>query len=185
MVSEMIVNFLGLESIWHRLVTAFSTIPDTQAWLASAALLGIYTLIALPVGFSSGFIKVDIQKSWVVVIGVIAGSLLRPALTEELFFRVLLLPNGTENTSPAALGLWALGGLVIFLIYHPLNALTFFPVARETFLNPIFLFLAALLGIICTLSYWQSGSLWPPVVIHWVIVAVWLLLFGGYRKLYA
>ncbi|HEY9300910.1 MAG TPA: CPBP family glutamic-type intramembrane protease [Phormidium sp.] len=181
----MIIHFLGLEVLWHRVVTAVSTLPDAEAWLGSAALLGIYTLIALPVGFGSGFIKIDIQKSWVVVIGVIAGSLLRPALSEELFFRALLLPHATENASPAALWLWGLGGLVIFLVYHPLNAMTFFPVGRETFLQPIFLFLAALLGAICTISYWQSGSLWPPVIIHWVIVAVWLLLLGGYQKLYA
>ena len=105
-------------------------------------------MIALPVGFGAGFIKVDIQKSWVVVIGVIGGSLLRPALTEELFFRVLLLPHATENASPAALWFWGLGGLVAFIVYHPLNALTFFPVAHETFLHPIFLFLSALLGAI-------------------------------------
>ncbi|MBW4680907.1 MAG: CPBP family intramembrane metalloprotease [Microcoleus vaginatus WJT46-NPBG5] len=182
---EFIVNFLRGEVIWHRLIAAVSTIPNAEAWLWSAALLGVYTLIALPVGFRADFIKVDIQKSWVVVIGVIVGSLLRPAITEELFFRVLLLPHATENASPAALWFWGLGSLVIFIVYHPLNAMTFFPVAGETFLNPIFLFLAALLGAICTISYWQSGSLWPPVVIHWVIVAVWLLLLGGYQKLYA
>ncbi|XGV98198.1 MAG: CPBP family glutamic-type intramembrane protease [Leptolyngbya sp. BL-A-14] len=39
-----------------------------------------------------------------------------------------------------------------------------------------------MLGIICTLSYLKSGSLWMPVVMHWVIVVSWLLIFGGLEK---
>ncbi len=49
----------------------------------------------------------------------------------------------------------------------------------------VFLVLAALLGIICSLAYIQSGSLWTPVMIHWLLVVVWLLLLVGYRKLYS
>ncbi|HAT13909.1 MAG TPA: CPBP family intramembrane metalloprotease, partial [Microcoleaceae bacterium UBA11344] len=29
-----------------------------------------------------------------------------------------------------------------------------------------------------------SGSMWPPVAIHWLAVTVWLLLLGGDRRLY-
>ena len=68
------------------------------------------------------------------------------------------------------------------MIYHPVNALTFFPQGREIFFNPIFLSLATALGIACTVTYWQTGSLWIPVLIHWLAVVVWLVYFGGLKK---
>jgi len=73
---------------------------------------------------------------------------------------------------------------VMFVVYHPLNALSFFSQGLETFFNSAFLLLATLLGITCSIAYLQSGSLWTPVVIHWLAVVVWLLFLGGYRKLY-
>jgi predicted Abi (CAAX) family protease len=79
---------------------------------------------------------------------------------------------------------WGCLSLFLFVVYHPLNALSFFSRGIETFFNRIFLTLAALLGMLCSLTYLQSGSLWTPVVIHWLVVVVWLLLLGGYRKLY-
>lgn len=175
-------------SLWagitYRLGVAILTIPDAHAWAFSGALLLVYALISLPIGFYSGFVRFDVfPDSRVAIAGILAGSLLMPGISEELFFRVLLLPHPTENASLAALWLWGCIGLVIFLIYHPLNILALGH--DRTFRNPVFLLLAALLGIACTLSYWQSGSLWPPVIIHWLIVVVWLLLLGGYRELHS
>lgn len=166
----------------QRLITAILTIPDTQDWAYAALLLLIYALISLPIGLKSGFIQVDIQSSRKIVAAVILGALVMPGITEELIFRVLLLPHPTENASLAAQLIWGCISLVIFLVYHPLNV--FAPGHDVTFRNPVFLLLAALLGIVCALSYLQSGSLWPPVVIHWLIVVVWLLLLGGYRELH-
>lgn len=65
---------------------------------------------------------------------------------------------------------------------HPLNI---FAAGHDTiFRTPVFLLSAALLGVACTVAYLHTGSLWVPVVIHWIIVAVWLVLLGGYKKLY-
>ncbi|WP_325315277.1 CPBP family glutamic-type intramembrane protease [Microcoleus sp. PH2017_28_MFU_U_A] len=50
--------------------------------------------------------------------------------------------------------------------------------------NPVFLLLAAVLGVACSIAYLLIGSIWPAVVIHWLGVTVWLLLLGGYRRLY-
>jgi predicted Abi (CAAX) family protease len=74
--------------------------------------------------------------------------------------------------------------LVLFVVYHPLNALTFYPVGRSTFMNPVFLLLAAVLGVACSIAYLLFGSIWPAVAIHWLAVTAWLLLLGGYRRLY-
>lgn len=183
---ELSTNAIALSpslGIFHRLITAASTIPDVRAWLYSAALVLIYALISLPIGFKLGFLKLDVEISWEIIVGVMVRCLLSPAISEELFFRILLLPHPTENATPATLWLWGCFSLVMFIIYHPLNAVTFYPDGLQTFFNPVFLFLAALLGVICTLSYFQNGSLWIPVAIHWLVVVVWLLLLGGYKTL--
>jgi predicted Abi (CAAX) family protease len=171
--------------IVHRLSAAISTVPNTEAWLYACFLSLLLTIIALPIGFRWGFLQIEVLRaSWQTIAGVIATAFLMPAVTEELFFRVLLLPRSTENVS--VLGLWFWGGvsLAMFIVYHPLNALSFFPKGLKTFFNWVFLVLAALLGIICSIAYLQSGSLWTPVVIHWLAVVIWLLLLGGYGKLY-
>jgi predicted Abi (CAAX) family protease len=168
----------------RRLTHAFSTIPDFTDWLVVALLVLVYSAIALPIGFSSGFLKVDVQTSGPIIAGVLASCLLSPGLTEEVFFRVLILPHAFENASGLMLWFWGCLSLVLFVVYHPLNALTFYPVGRSTFMNPVFLLLAAVLGVACSIAYLQSGSIWPAVVIHWLGVTVWLLLLGGYRSLY-
>jgi predicted Abi (CAAX) family protease len=171
--------------IAHRLIRAVSTLPDAEAWVHAAALILIFTIIALPIGFQRGFLQLEVLRvSWSKILGIIATSLFMPAVIEELFFRVLLLPRTTENVSPLGLWFWGCISLAMFIVYHPLNALSFFPRGLKTFFNVVFLVLAALLGIVCSIAYIQSGSLWTPVVIHWLAVVVWLLLLGGYKKLY-
>ena len=145
-----------------------------------------FTIIALPIGFQGGFLQIEVLRaSWRTITGIIAMSLFMPAIAEELFFRVLLLPQTTESLSASGVWLWVSSSLAMFVVYHPLNALSFFPRGLNTFFNIVFLALAALLGIVCSLVYIQSSSLWPPVVIHWLAVVIWLLLLGGYRKLYS
>lgn len=175
-----------IREIIHRLGSAISTVPSTEAWLYAATLALIFTIIALPIGFFGKFLQIEVVNvPWKVIIGIITMSFLTPAITEELFFRVLLLPPILENGA-VSIGLCCWGGisLVLFIVYHPLNAISFFPRGRNTFFNLVFLVLAALLGIVCSLSYIQSHSLWTAVTIHWLAVVIWLLFLGGYRKLY-
>lgn len=168
----------------QRLLTAIATVPNGWAWLYAANLLILYSLISLPIGFKFNFLHIEIiPLSPARISGLLAICLLSPAITEEIVFRVLLLPHASENYSTIYLTLWGSISLAIFILYHPLNALSFYSAGRKTFFNPIFLTLAAILGIACTLSYWQSGSLWPPVLIHWLVVVVWLTLLGGYKRL--
>ncbi|MEG3894994.1 MULTISPECIES: CPBP family glutamic-type intramembrane protease [unclassified Microcoleus] len=176
------IALLGL--LPRRLTLAFSTIPDLTDWLVAAMLVLVYTSIALPVGFWSGFLKVDVQTSGRTIVAVLMGCLLSPGITEELLFRVLMLPHPSENASELMLWFWGCASLALFIVYHPLNALTFYPVGRSTFMNPVFLLLAAILGGACSIAYLQSGSIWPAVAVHWLGVTAWLLLLGGYRRLY-
>ena len=176
------INYLAL--LARRISIAFSTIPDFTDLLVTVMLVLIYTTIALNVGFRSGFLTIDVQTSKPTIAAVLIGCLFSPGLTEELFFRVLILPHPEENASGLVLWFWGCVSLALFIVYHPLNALTFYPVGRSTFTNPVFLLLATILGGACSIAYLQSGSVWPAVAIHWLAVTVWLLLLGGYRRLY-
>jgi CubicO group peptidase (beta-lactamase class C family) len=33
--------------------------------------------------------------------------------------------------------------------------------------------------VACTVTYWISRSLWPPVLLHWSTVLIWITLLGG------
>lgn len=169
--------------IIQRVILGFSNLPTVTDWLNGIVLICIYAVIALPIGFGLNFLQVDIQYSRKNVIKIMTASLIAPAILEELVFRVILLPQPSEYASFQAILICSIVSLLLFIIYHPLNGITFFLAGRETFFNPVFLFLAALLGLICTIAYLQSGSIWIPIVIHWLTVVVWLLCLGGIKKL--
>lgn len=173
-----------LQTVFYRLIVAITTIPDAKSLLYASILLAVLAVISLPLGLYLRFFQVGIlQASWETKISAIAICFLTPAITEELFFRALLLPHASENASLADTWLWGCISLMLFIVYHPLNALSFYPAGLKTFLNPVFLLLAAILGLVCSIVYMQSGSLWTAIVIHWLVVVVWLLLLGGYDKL--
>ena len=102
-----------------------------------------------------------------------------PALLEELGFRVLLLPHPTETIAPSKRWLFSIISWLFFVVYH------LHPFTPSFFKMPAFLIGAGLLGIICTVSYLKSGSIWIAIAIHWVIVVGWLLFFGGLERFHA
>jgi predicted Abi (CAAX) family protease len=174
-----------LEKVVWRVNAAFFTLPTIKAWLIAAVSLFILTIFCLPIGLWCNFLKVEnLNESKKIILNIIAASLLFPAISEELFFRVLLLPHTQENVMTTTAWFWGSVSLVLFIIYHPLNAVTFFPAGRKAFFHPAFLLLAAVLGIVCSIVYLQSGSLWLPVIIHWLVVVVWLVFLGGYKQLH-
>jgi predicted Abi (CAAX) family protease len=163
----------------HRTTRAILTIPNWKNWGWAIAMLCLYGLLYLPIGFATGFLSWQVQSSGWAVLEVLAGAFLMPGLTEELLFRVLLIPHPTESVRPEMRWFWSGFSWVAFLLYHPFNIQFGAPAFFST---PVFLLGAGLLGILCTSAYLQSGSLWVPVVIHWLIVVVWLLLFGGLQR---
>jgi predicted Abi (CAAX) family protease len=174
------------QAIAHRLKVGFSTIPSFSDWLYAAILLLIYAGISLPVGFLSDWLQFQVVSGgWTKITGVVIRAFFVPGISEELIFRVLLLPHPTENISLKTKWLWGGIGLFLFIIYHPLQTVTTFPAAFATFNHPVFLLLTAFLGIACTLAYWRSSSIWTAIFIHWIIVVVWLVLLGGYDKLFS
>ncbi len=172
--------------MWTRLINAVFTFPHPDDCRLLAGFLIVILGSMLLLGFRSDFLKIEILKApWKTIARILLITFFFPTVAEEILFRVLLLPHPAEKLSIAAQWLWGSISLVLFIVYHPLNALTFYPAALTVFKTPIFLVLVALFGIACIISYLQSGSLWLPVVIHWLCVVVWLLLLGGYSKLHA
>ena len=166
-----------------RLQLAIFSIPTQADWQYTIILLAVYSFISLSIGFGTAFLNFGFSFSWQKSCKIIATSLIAPALLEELFFRALLLPHPIENVTIQTEAISIIISLFLFVIYHPLNALTFFPVGSKTFFAPIFLYLATLLGVICTLAYLTSGCIWMSVIIHWLTVIIWLLCLGGAEKL--
>jgi predicted Abi (CAAX) family protease len=109
--------------------------------------------------------------------------LVLPAVVEEILFRVLLIPHPIETALSADIYWWSIISLVAFILYHPLNALTFYPNGKPTFWDWRFLTLAGLLGGVCTIAYLTTGSVWPAVLMHWIVVGIWIKLAGGQRRL--
>ncbi|MEB3161126.1 MAG: CPBP family glutamic-type intramembrane protease [Synechocystis sp.] len=168
----------------RRLLASMVFFPEAKDWAIFGTCLALYGAIALSVGFKKGFLQWQPwQKSPITWLKLTLLLLLTPALFEEILFRVLLLPYPTElNRVWPTLGAMALS-LVLFVIYHPLNAWLFYKAGRPLFFQPIFLSLATLLGFWATVLYWFTGSLWLITLFHWAIVAIWLLFLGGNAKL--
>jgi predicted Abi (CAAX) family protease len=106
-----------------------------------------------------------------------------PALIEEFGFRLLLIPHPIETAISSDIYLWSIGSLILFTIYHPLNAWTLYKLGNPTFMDWRFLLLTSLLGLVCSIAYLITGSIWSAVLIHWLVVGSWLKLFGGEQLL--
>jgi predicted Abi (CAAX) family protease len=104
-------------------------------------------------------------------------ALVAPAIGEEILFRAALLP-APDSSRPLPYGPLLLS-VALFVLWHPLQALVFGPHWRETVLDPWFLASVAAFGVASARLYWNTGSLWPPVALHWMVVVAWKALLGG------
>jgi predicted Abi (CAAX) family protease len=102
-----------------------------------------------------------------------------PTLLEEIVFRGLLIPQNTAEKSLLQRTFYLFVSALLFVLWHPFNALTINTGAQGFFLNPHFLFIVMLLGLTCGYTYMHTKSLWVPVLIHWTTVIVWVFLLGG------
>jgi predicted Abi (CAAX) family protease len=176
------MSYVQLPTSFESLGKAIAP-PNSSNWTSLLIAIGIYILFTMALGLVTSFLQWNPCTRLSTIVRIIITSLIAPACLEEILFRVWLLPDPGENISLITYIAWATLSLFLFVIYHPFNALTFFPQGRETFFDPVFLCLAAGLGIICTIAYYQTGSLWLPVLIHWLTVVIWLLCFDGLTKL--
>ena len=144
----------------------------------------IYGPLALGLGWQLGFLPRRWRwPPWPQLLRRGAGYWLMPAFVEELLFRALLLPHPSEGVRASAMAARVALNLGLFVLYHPLAGRLWYPQGRQVFDQPAFLLECALLGLACALVYILSGSLWWPVLIHWLAVLVWLEPFQGRQLL--
>lgn len=152
---------------------ALFAVPARRDWLVLAGVAPLYAVPALWIGLGSGLVRWDpmglVQALVFAVIAVVI-----PALGEELGFRGMLMRG---QGAGARIG-WAAVSLAAYVLWHPLQTLTFAP-ERTLFLDPAFLAMTTLLGIACTVLRWQSGTLWTAMVLHWGAVVLWQTLGQG------
>lgn len=107
-------------------------------------------------------------------VAVLAATLfVAPALGEELLFRAALIPR-EGRTAP-----WEALSAMLFVAWHPLQAVTIGPPWAGAFLDPWFLACVAVLGAGLGRIYVATRSLWPCVLVHWLVVLIWKAALGG------
>ena len=143
-------------------------LPDTRGAVEGVLLFVMVAAAGIWAAQSGMFQLNPIQRSSVFLLSV--SAFVVPALAEELAFRGWL-----RRGAPIS----AVVSLLAYIVWHPLQTWLHLPFGRPEFLDPRFLSLIAWLGLACTLSRVRSGSIWPPVIIHWGIVVVWKALYGG------
>lgn len=182
----LFIGFLVNPAIATVLMARMSAglqMPPLTDWLLTLEILILYGAIALPIGFASGLLCWQPwSASWLDRGLATLRILVFPGLFEEWLFRVLLLPVPASGSESLWWG-WAGFGLVLYVLFHPLNAKFVFKAAAATFFDPTFLTLTTLLGIACTIDYRLTASLWTIAFIHWVAVVIWLLCLGGMQRL--
>ncbi len=127
------------------------------------------------VGFAGGLCHLTQSRTAGWPLG-LATVFVAPALGEEAMFRGPFIPSRSETRRP-----WAAIALVtlVFTGWHAIEASTFLPRAAPIFLRPDFLACAAILGLGAAVIRWRTGSLWPAVALHWLVVVVWQTWLGG------
>lgn len=159
----------------ENLIAGLRTSPFkvVQVWW----ILPIYAVLALILGWSTGFLRfapLDSRLAWVLPFTMI----LTPSLVEEALFRGLLLPRDTGERGIGVAAIWVCVNTALFVAWHPLVALAR-PAVADVFNDPAFLAVVALLGLACGAAYLWSRSLWVPVILHWATVVPWALWMGG------
>ena len=169
-----------LSSALRRILASIILLPNAREWGMAFVLLLGYAAIAIPVGLKFQFLHWRPRPQNPIQLPItLIGLFFCPAFFEELIFRVIILPYPDGYVAWGFQFPLILLSLMLFVLYHPLNALSFYKVGNPIFFNPVFLGLVALLGFTCAIAYLLTGSIWTISVLHWIVVTVWLLGFNG------
>ncbi|WP_300542061.1 CPBP family glutamic-type intramembrane protease [Maricaulis sp.] len=152
-------------SFFADAIRAARTWPDTHEWRQTFLIFAILLLAATLVSKVEYTFNFSAPGGRTGLLAIAAVAIVVPALGEEMVFRVLLAGRR---------GWWrGTVALAAFVLWHPAQVWLGLPMAQDVFLNPGFLVIVAALGLGCTVAYRTSGSIWPPVAIHWAMVVVW------------
>ena len=164
----------------ERLQLALATGLSAEDWLITLGLTVVFAVLSLLIIRASGLFELRVihfnlgQRLLIMLV-----AFFSPSLVEELVYRVLLLPHTLEAvTWETRLG-WSLLSLSLYVLAHPFIARFLWSWSRRIFYRPSFLLIVTLLGVTCTAAYLLTGSVWSPVLIHWVTIVAWKFYLGG------
>lgn len=162
-----------IAAAFSRALNSFRVLPDRAGWLLTA-LVGLPTLLAMAaIGLTTGLYAPGAGDLAALPLTMLT-VLFVPAIGEEAVFRGLMVPSRPASpTLPIALS------TLLYVLWHPLEAFTFLPGARDLFARPDFLLVTGLLGLACAVTRWRTGSIWPAVLLHWAAVVIWKTWLGG------
>ncbi|AOY87958.1 hypothetical protein BKP64_07115 [Marinobacter salinus] len=172
MIPEKPAKYLG-----NNLGQSFLASPF-QAPLKAWTLVPVFVIIAISVGFGAGLFQFGWLDSPITPVLPIVLFVF-PSLLEEAFFRGVLIPRNILASGHVKAARSVAISTLVFIVWHPFNALAFNSTAISLFLNPWFLVIVCAMGITCGYAYVLSRSIWVPVIIHWAAVTVWVLFLGG------
>ncbi len=174
----------SVASRFHQLLRGLRTVPSRRDIVFAALVTGGYFILTGAIGFGSGLLRPSIAPLTPGLIAAVPLLLfIFPSIPEEVVFRGLLLPHRGSAPSRKRMVVETAISTTLFVVWHPFNAATINPSAYAIFTDPRFLVLVVLLGLTCAITYLRSGSLWIPIVIHWLTILPWVLLLGGRNEL--
>lgn len=152
------------------------TWPAYRHWIEAFALLSVFGVVSTILIVISGRSALASEEMISLPFPVFAiVALIIPAFAEEVFFRGLCQPRDIRGFQSILI---SAASLACFIAWHPVQLWSGLPMGQLLFTQPVFLGLVALLGIICTISVHRSGSLWPAVIMHWLVVLSWKAFFA-------
>jgi len=168
----MIMDYLKKNLLQGFRVPPWPVLP--RIW----GIVALYVVFALWVGFLFPLLSLEMLQSNLAPF-LPFTLFVFPSLLEEAFFRGVLIPADTAVKGPRHTFMVVASSSVLFVLWHPLNALTVNPGALPVFTDPAFLAIVLALGFVCGYSYVISKSLWIPIIIHWATVLLWVFFLGG------
>ena len=155
------------------LAAGLRRLPDKRGWRSVGLELAWALPLLLIVAHATGLALLQSPPAPGTVAMLGASLLVMPALLEELLFRGLVIPREGRKAK------WIAFSVILFVLWHPLQVITFGPPWAGSFLNPGFLAVVGILGLALARMYAATGSLWPSILTHWLVVLGWKTLFGG------
>ena len=152
-------------SLFAHAAGVFRPPAQLRHYWQSLVITALFLVVAGYVGLWSDLFKVALAAEWPSFAVLALLAFVVPSVVEELVFRVGLAGKT---------GKWRAGAaLLAFTFWHPLQVWLGLPMAQAIFLDWRFLLIAAGLGATCTWLYRQTASIWPAIMLHWLVVLAW------------
>lgn len=160
---------------WKRLTGALCTWPTGRAWFGCLIIAAIFLALAVLLDKSLILQSPARGLSGGPLAAFIVTAFFIPAFFEELVFRGLLVPREQESMPALARLFQLLAALALFVAWHPLQTMLWAP-DRVELTDGSVLGAIAVFGVAATFMYAYAQSIWPPVLLHWLLVIAPIVL---------